>query len=138
MRMRSRFTTRKVYAAGIAFAIVLAILRVFGMSLLDLAHLARAKFAEAAADTRAVVSGEYTERIARRLREEAAGIPEVAPMADGKESVEISREVQAERRRILEERADNLQKVGKGLVTGDLEGLKKQAEENARRAGGNN
>jgi len=135
--MRSTFTTRRVYTAGIAFAVVLAILRMFGMSVLDLAHLARAKFAEAAADARAVVSGEYTERVARRLREEAASIPEVAPKTDGKESTEASREVQAERRRILEERADNLQKVGKGLVTGDLEWLKKQAEENARRAGGN-
>jgi hypothetical protein len=136
--MSSRFTTRRVYAAGIGIAIALAVMRMFGLSVADLALLARATFVEAAADAKAVVSGEYTERVARRLREEAASIPEVAPTAGGKETIEVSREVQAERRRIVEERADNLQKVGKGLVTGDLEWLKKQADENARRAGGGN
>ena len=130
-------TTGKVYAAGIAFAIVLAILRMFGMSLADFAGLARAKLGEAAADAKALVSQEYADQYSRRLREEAAAIPSVAPMADGKETIEISREVQVERQRILEERADNLKNVGTGLLKGDLETLKKQAEENARKAGGN-
>ena len=136
--MSSRFTTRRVYAAGIGIAIALAVLRMFGLSVADLALLVRAKFVEAAADAEAVVSGGYTERVARRLREEAASIPEVAPMASGKDTVDASRDVQVERRRILEERADHLQKIGKGLVTGDLEWLKKQVGENARRAGGIN
>jgi len=135
--MRLKSTTDKVYAAGIAFAIVLAILRMFGMSLADFASLARAKLGEAAADARALVSQEYADQYSRRLRDEAAAIPAVAPMADGKEANEISRDVQAERQRILEERADNLEKVGTGLLKGDLETLKKQAEENARKAGGN-
>ena len=135
--MRLKSTTDKVYAAGIAFAIVLAILRMFGMSLADFASLARAKLGEAAADARALVSQEYADQYSRRLRDEAAAIPAVAPMADGKEANEISRDVQAERRRILEERADNLKKVGTGLLKGDLETLKKQAEVNARKAGGN-
>ena len=59
-----------------------------------------------------------------------------APAAERKEAVEISREVQAERRRVLKERADNLQKIGAGVVTGDLATIRKQAEENARRPGG--
>jgi hypothetical protein len=130
-------TTGKVYAAGIVFAIMLAILRMFGMSLADFASLARAKIGEAAADARALVSQDYADQYSRRLREEAAAIPPVAPMTDGKEAIEISREVQAERQRILEERADNVKKVGTGLLKGDLETLKKQAEENARKAGGN-
>jgi hypothetical protein len=134
--MRLKSTTSKVYAAGIAFAIALAILRMFGLSLADFASLARAKLAEVAADARALMSQEYADQYSRRLREEAAAIPPVAPMTGGKESVEISREVQAERQRILEERADNLKKVGTGLLKGDLETLKKQAEENARKAGG--
>ena len=129
-------TTGKIYAAGIAFAIVLAILRMYGMSLADFASLARIKLGEAAADARALVSQEYADQYSRRLRQEAAAIPSVAPVTDGKEAVEISREVQAERQRILEERADNLKKVGTGLVKGDLETLKIQAEENARKAGG--
>jgi len=119
------------------FAIMLAILRMFGMSLVDFASLARAKIGEAAADARALVSQDYADQYSRRLREEAAAIPPVAPMTDGKEAIEISREVQAERQRILEERADNVKKVGTGLLKGDLETLKKQAEENARKAGGN-
>jgi hypothetical protein len=130
-------TTGKVYAAGIVFAIMLAILRMFGMSLVDFASLARAKIGEVAADARALVSQDYADQYSRRLREEAAAIPPVAPMTDGKEAIEISREVQAERQRILEERADNVKKVGTGLLKGDLETLKKQAEENARKAGGN-
>ena len=131
-------TTGKVYAAGIVFAIMLAILRMFGMSLADFASLARAKLGEAAADAKALVRQEYADQYSRRLRDEAAAIPPVAPMTDGKEAIEISREVQAERQRILEERAENLKKVGTGLLKGDLETLKKQAEENARKAGGNN
>ena len=130
-------TTGKVYAAGIVFAIMLAILRMFGMSLVDFASLARAKIGEVAADARALVSQDYADQYSRRLREEAAAIPPVAPMTDGKEAIEISREVQAERQRILEERADNVKKVGTGLLKGDLETLKKQAEEKARKAGGN-
>ena len=52
--MHFKTTTAKVYAAGIAFAIFLAVLRMFGMSLGDFAHLARAKLAEAAADAKAL------------------------------------------------------------------------------------
>jgi hypothetical protein len=134
--MRLKSTTARLYAAGIGFAIFLAVLRMFGLSLMDFAHLARAKLTEAAADARALGSQDVADRYGRRLREEAAAMPLVAPMTDGKESIEISREVQTERQRILEERADNLQKVGAGLLKGDLATLKKQAEENARRAGG--
>jgi hypothetical protein len=134
--MQLKSTTARLYAAGIGFAIFLAVLRMFGLSLMDFAHLARAKLNEAAADARALSSREVADQYGRRLREEAAGIPSVAPMTDGRESIEISREVQTERQRILEERADNLQKVGAGLLKGDLATLKKQAEENARRAGG--
>ena len=134
--MRLKSTTSKVYAAGIAFAIVLAVLRMYGLSLMDFARLAQAKLSEVAADSKALVSQEYADQYSRRLREEAAAIPAVVPMTGGKESVEISREVQAERQRILDERADNLIDVGTGLLKGDLETLKKQAEENARKAGG--
>jgi F0F1-type ATP synthase membrane subunit b/b' len=134
--MQLKSTTARLYAAGIGFAIFLAVLRMFGMSLGDFAQLARARVAEAAADAKALMSRDVADKYGRRLREEAAAIPAVAPSAEGKEAIEISREVQAERRRILEERADNLQKIGTGLITGDLETLKKQAEENARRAGG--
>jgi len=134
--MLLKSTTARLYAAGIGFAVFLAVLRMFGMSLVDFAQLARVKAVAAAADARALVSRDVADKYGDRLREEAAAIPAVAPSAEGKDAVEISREVQAERRRILEERADNLQKIGSGLITGDLATIRKQAEENARRAGG--
>ena len=134
--MLLKSTTARLYAAGIGFAVFLAVLRIFGMSLVDFAQLARVKAVAAAADARALVSRDVADKYGDRLREEAAAIPAVAPSAEGKDAVEISREVQAERRRILEERADNLQKIGSGLITGDLATIRKQAEENARRAGG--
>ena len=135
--MRFTSTTRKVYAAGIAVAIALAVLRTYGLTVADIARMARAKFTDAAADAKAVTSREYADRVSRSLREEAARLPVEAPVEGGNMDVAISREVVAERKRILEERADYLQKVGAGLLTGDLEAMKKQAEENARRAGGN-
>ena len=134
--MLLKSTTARLYAAGIGFAVFLAVLRMFGMSLVDFAQLARVKAVAAAADARALVSRDVADKYGDRLREEAAAIPAVAPSAEGKDAVEISREVQVERRRILEERADNLQKIGSGLITGDLATIRKQAEENARRAGG--
>ena len=135
--MRFTSTTRKVYAAGIAVAIALAVLRTYGLTVADIARMARAKFTDAAADAKAVTIREYADRVSRSLREEAARLPVEAPVEGGNMDVAISREVVAERKRILEERADYLQKVGAGLLTGDLEAMKKQAEENARRAGGN-
>ena len=134
---RPFFTTRRVYAAGIAFAVALAVLRMFHMSLFDFANLMRAKLAEAAADARAVTAKEYAGRYAQRLREEAALIPPDVPLVSGRESVDASREVQAERRRILEERADHLERVGEWLLKGDLESMKRQVDENARKAAGN-
>jgi len=136
-RKRSRLTTRKVYIAGVALAIALAILRIYGLTVADLARLAREKVAEAVADAKAITARESADRYARRLREEAASIPADVPMMTGKESVEISRDIQAERKRILEERAEHLKLVGQGVLNGDLESVKKQVEENARRAGGN-
>ena len=134
---RPVITTRRLYAAGIAFAVALAILRMFGMSLFDVAHIVRAKWAEAVADARAIAAKEYSGRYAQRLREEAARMPPEAPLPSGKESVEISREVQAERKRIMEERAEHLEMVGVGVLKGDLESVKKRVEENAQKAAGN-
>jgi hypothetical protein len=135
-RKRSRLTTRNVYIAGICLAIAPAILRGYGLSVADLARLAREKVAEAVADAKAITTREAGDRYARRLREEAAAIPVDVPMVTGKESVEISRDIQAERKRILEERAEHLKLVGQGVLSGDLESVKKKVDENARRAGG--
>ena len=136
-KKRRVFTTRRLYAAGIAFAVGLAVLRMFGMSLFDFADRVRQTFAEAGAGARAATAKEYAGRYSRKLREEAAAIPIDVPLMTGKESIEISRDVQRERQRILNERAEHLEAVGAGLLKGDLGSLEKQVEENARKAAGN-
>jgi hypothetical protein len=135
-RTRLALASRKFYVFGIAIALGLAVLRLDGFSAIDLVHLARAKLSQARADAAAVGSEEYAKRYARRLREEAATIPVVVPDAAGPETAELGGELQAERKRIMEERADQLQKVGVGVLHGDLEALKQRADENARRAAG--
>jgi hypothetical protein len=134
---RRRFsTTTKVYAAGIVIALVLAVLRIYGLSAVDVARMAHAKLAQASVDVKAVMSGEYSDRYSRKLREEAANMPTQVPLVDSNEDPQLGRDLAVERKRILEERADYLQKHGVEILKGDTESLKKQAEENARGAGG--
>jgi hypothetical protein len=134
---RRRFsTTAKVYAAGIVIALALAVLRVYGLSVADVARITRAKLAEASVDVKAVLSGEYSDRYSRKLREEAANMPTQVPLVDSNEDPRLGRDLAVERKRILEERADYLKKHAVQILKGDTESLKKQVEENARRAGG--
>jgi hypothetical protein len=85
-------------------------------------------------DSKALVSGDYMEQTKQKLRAEAAKIP-VAAEGDRPKD-ELREELQAERRRIMEEKANTLEKYGSQIVKGDVESLKRQVEENARRAGG--
>jgi len=85
-------------------------------------------------DTKELVSGDYMERTKERLRSEAAKIPAVTE--GDKQNDELHRELQAERKRIMEEKANTLEKYGDQIVEGDIESLKRQVEENARQAGG--
>jgi hypothetical protein len=86
------------------------------------------------ADSKALASGDYMEQTKQRLRAEAAKMP-VAGNADQPKD-ELHEELQAERKRIMEEKANTLEKYGSQIVKGDVESLKQQVEENARRAGG--
>src|SRR4030095_10153569 len=61
--VRFTSTTRKVYAAGIALALALAVLRMYGLTVADLARMARAKFIESVADAKAATSREYSDRV---------------------------------------------------------------------------
>jgi hypothetical protein len=85
-------------------------------------------------DSKALVSGDYMEQTKQKLRAEAAKIPVDAE--GGRQKDELHEELQAERRRIMEEKANTLEKYGSQIVKGDVESLKRQVEENARRAGG--
>jgi len=127
---------RRIIACAAALGIVAAFLAARGLSVGDVITLATEKAARAAADTRALLNGETTERVAREMRNEAAQIPGAAESARRGQSTELERELAAERRRILEARAAALQQNADKLLEGDLEGLKRQVLENARHAGG--
>ena len=127
---------RRIVACAAALGIVALLLAARGLSVRDVINLATEKAARAASDTRALLNGEMTERVARELRNEAAQIPGAAEAARGGLSTELERELAAERKRILEARAAALQQNADKLLEGDLEGLKRQVLENARHAGG--
>jgi len=127
---------RRLIACAAALGVVAAFLAVRGLSIRDLIALVTDKAARAASDTRALLNGETTERVARELRNEAAKMSSEAEAARGRPLTELERELAAERKRILEARAAALQQNTGKLLEGDLEGLKRQVLENARQAGG--
>ena len=129
-------TTVKLYAAGIAVIVVLGVLRTYGLSVADVARLARANFSAAARDAKALMSRKYSDRYSQKLREEAANMPAQATLTNDNEDPRLASDLAAERKRILEERAEYLEKNAVKILTGDKEALKKQVEEQVRQAGG--
>jgi hypothetical protein len=122
---------------GVAVAVALAALRGYGLSVADLAHFTTTKFKQSISDSKAVMSGEYVQRTADKLRTEAAALPSAVPAAHDNEDPKLARELMAERKRILEERADYLQQNAVQILKGDTRTLQKQVEEKVRQAGGN-
>jgi hypothetical protein len=112
------------------------------MDFQDVYAMARARLARAAADTASLATGKYSERTAQklkaeaveRIRAEAASMPAVVPGSGTDE--ELRRELATERKRVLQEKADQAERVAGQMVRGDLDGLKRQVEQNARLAGG--
>jgi hypothetical protein len=104
---------------------------------LDVASLPRwfgGKVSNAATDTQALFRGEYTERTATRLRAEAElkRLAEVVP-AETSDS-ELHQELAAERRRIMEAKAQAASQAMDHVVKGDVDGLKRQVEQQAAQA----
>jgi hypothetical protein len=127
---------------AILFVGLVVVMRVLGLDFTDLYSMARSRLARAAADTGSLVTGEYSERTAQklradaveRIRAEAASMPAVVAGTGTDE--ELRRELAAERKRVLQEKADQAERVAGQMVRGDVDGLKRQVEENARAAGG--
>ena len=130
-------TEDRILVGGFIVALILAGLRMFGLTAAELGEIGAGKFRRAAVDAKAVMSGEYVQRTAERLRSEAAALPPMVPAAHDNEDPRLQRDLMAERKRYLEERADFLQKNGVKIMKGDVETLKKQVEEQVRQAGGN-
>jgi hypothetical protein len=126
-----------ILAIGLIF-----VMRVLGTDFGDLYAMLKSRLAAAAADTRSLTRGEYSERTAQRLRAEAAeriraeaaSVPPVVPGAPDDD--ELRRELATERKRILKEKADQAERAVGHVVSGDLDSLKRQVEQHARMAGG--
>ena len=95
-------------------------------------QLAKEEIAQSKAETKAVMSGEYTDRYARTLREEAAKMPSTPAAADAGTDNELNRELAAERKRMMEQRAAAVQKLSTDMLSGDVEAMKRQVEKQGR------
>ena len=121
----------------IVFAVVLGaaimVMRAKGLSVGDVLQLAKEEVALSKSETKAVMSGEYTDRYAKKLSEEAAKLPEASANASpDTELNQMNRELAEERKRMLEQRADAVQKVTGQILTGDVDSLKRQVEKQGR------
>ncbi len=121
----------------IVFAVVLGaaimVMRAKGLSVGDVLQLAKEEVALSKSETKAVMSGEYTDRYAKKLSEEAAKLPEASANASpDTELNQMNRELAEERKRMLEQRAAAVQKVTGQILTGDVDSLKRQVEKQGR------
>ena len=121
----------------IVFAVVLGaaimVMRAKGLSVGDVLQLAKEEIALSKSETKAVMSGEYTDRYAKKLSEEAAKLPEASANASpDTELNQMNRELAEERKRMLEQRAAAVQKVTGQILTGDVDSLKRQVEKQGR------
>ena len=120
-----------VFAAVLGAAIM--VMRAKGLSVGDVLQLAKEEVALSKSETKAVMSGEYTDRYAKKLSEEAAKLPEASANASpDTELNQMNRELAEERKRMLEQRAAAVQKVTGQILTGDVDSLKRQVEKQGR------
>ncbi len=129
-------TLRNIIVGAIVLGMAVAAMRMSGLSFSDLVGLAKEEVTKARTDTKAMMSGEYTERVARKLRDEAAKMPTAVSKSSGDQDSELNRELAAARQRMLEERAQAVQKHAGELLRGDVQSLKRQVDKQARQAGG--
>ncbi len=129
-------TLRNFIVGAVVLGVAVVAMRTFGLSFSDLVGLAKEQVTKARTDTKALLSGEYTERVARKIRDEAANLPSARPKSGDDSDAELNRELAAERKRMLEERAQTVQKHVGELLRGDVETLKRQVDKQARQAGG--
>lgn len=124
----------KIKWAGLIVAIIGA-MRISGTSGGDIWRMGTKKINDFRADSKALVSGDYQQRIAKSLREEADKVK--VPTSDVADD-ELARELAAARKKLLDDRAAKLEKHRDKILQGDVDSLKRQVIENARNAGGGN
>lgn len=86
-------------------------------------------------DSKALVSGEYKDRVAREYKKAAEANRE--PLATVPDNPELQRELAEARQQMLDERAKALERKMDTIAHGDVASLKRQTVDNAKAAGGN-
>lgn len=126
---------KKLIIAG-CLLLVFLLMKVTRTSIEDLWHMANDEIAQTRADIREYRTGTYAGNVANQLSSEAARIK--AQPNDGGVDGELNNELAAERKRMLDERADLARKNADKLLRGDVEVLKRNVRDNARNAAGSN
>ena len=129
-------TSRRIVGAVVVLGLAMAAMVHFRLGPSELVDRIVAKAAQAASDTRSLLSGRYANRIASKLRDEAAAIPAPAAAAEGDYQAELNRDLAAERKRMLEERAQVLQQQAGQILSGDADKMRARVDKAARDAGG--
>jgi len=125
---------KKLIIAGVLLVVFL-LMKVTRTSFEDLWHMANDEIAQTRSDIREYRTGEYAGNVSNQLRNEAGRIntQQGGSGIDG----ELNNELAAERKRMLEERAEVARQNTDRLLKGDTEVLKRSVRDNAQKAGGN-
>lgn len=125
---------KKLVIAGVLLVVFL-LMKVTRTSFEDLWHMAKGEIAQTRSDIREYRTGEYAGNVSNQLSSEAARIKSQGGSGiDG----ELNNELAAERKRMLEERAEVARQNTDRLLKGDVEVLKRSVRDNAQKAGGSN
>lgn len=123
----------KLLAGGI-LVVSIYVMRMAGIGPGDLWQAGEDRLKAFRDDSVRLTTGEYKAQVAERLRQEAAQIGPADQANDKRD--EMRRELDEARRKMLEERAAAFEQQKANLLRGDVDSLRRQVEENARRAGG--
>jgi hypothetical protein len=125
---------KKLVIAGVLLVVFL-LMKVTRTSFEDLWYMAKGEIAQTRNDIREFRTGEYAGNISNQLSSEAARIKSQGGSGiDG----DLNNELAAERKRMLEERAEVARQNTDRLLKGDTEVLKRNVRDNAQKAGGAN
>lgn len=123
---------KKLVIAGVLLVVFL-LMKVTRTSFEDLWHMARGEIEQTRSDIREYRTGTYAGNVSNQLSGEAARIKSQGGSGiDG----ELNNELAAERKRMLEERAEVARQNADKLLKGDVEVLKRNVRDNARNAAG--
>lgn len=110
-------------------------MRSIGLGFSDLWRMAQGELDEKRTEIREYRTGEYTNQLSQQLREESARLSATQAGSGSGIDAELRSELLSERQRLMEENARNAEKIGRQVLQGDTEVLKRRVRENAQKAG---